>query len=89
MAEAYSATAKSSSTAEVTAATPTVAATSTAKSSPTTAAAVSGRPVGRTEHKQRGANYAKYSFCFHNLTLARAACRYHCEPVRFCDASLE
>jgi hypothetical protein len=62
----------------VTAATPTVAATSTAKSSPTTAAAVSGRPGSRTEHKQRGANYAKYSFCFHTLKVAPAACRCHC-----------
>jgi hypothetical protein len=46
--------------------------TATAKS-PTTAAAVSGRPVGRTEHKQRGANYAKYSFCFHTFRVAPAA----------------
>jgi hypothetical protein len=61
----------------------------TATSETSSPATVSSRPSGRTEHKQRGANYAKYSFCFHTLTLARAACRYHCESVRFCDASLE
>jgi hypothetical protein len=79
------ATAKTTTTTTVATAT---AETSTSKSSPT-AATVSNRPIGRTEHKQRGANYAKYSFCFHTITLAPAACRYHGESVRFCDASLE
>jgi hypothetical protein len=54
-----------------------------------TAAAVPKRPCGRTQHKQRGANYTKYSFCFHTLTFAPAAYPYHCESVGFCDASLE
>ena len=76
--ESYSTTAESTATAK----------TATAKSS-STAATVSDRPIGRTKHKQRGANYAKYSFCFHTLRVAPVARPCHCEAVRFCDASLE
>jgi len=91
--ERHSTTAESTATAEVTSATSTAVATATAetataKSSPT-AATVSDRPIGWTEHKQRGANYAKYFFCFHTIRVAPAACRFHCEAERFCDASLE
>jgi hypothetical protein len=90
--ECHSTTAEDSATAEVTSATTAVATatakTATAKSS-STAATVSDRPIGRTKHKQRGANYAKYSFCFHTFRVAPAACPCHCEAVRFCHASLE
>src|SRR6266481_6310882 len=81
--ECHSTTAESTATAEVTSAT-TAVATATA-----TAATVSARPIGRAKHKQRGANYAKYSFCFHTFRVAPAACPCHCELVRLCDASLE
>jgi hypothetical protein len=33
--------------------------------------AIASRPTGRTEQKQRGANYANQSFCFHTFTCAR------------------
>jgi hypothetical protein len=59
-----------SATAEVTAtaakSTSTVTATA-AKSTTTTTATVPSRRRGLTEGKQREANHAKYSFCFHIL----------------------
>ena len=62
-AESSSATVESSSTAKVTASS--TAEVTSATTAVATAATASNRQIGRTEHKQRGGNYAKYSFCFH------------------------
>jgi hypothetical protein len=59
--------------------TPTATVSSATKSP--TATAMRKRPCGWTEHKQRGANYTKYCFCFHRPTVAPAASSCHCESV--------
>jgi hypothetical protein len=61
--------------------------TTTSKSSPSAAARIC--PRRQTEGKQSEANHAKYSFCFHIRTRARAACRWYCVFARFCGLSLE
>src|SRR5207244_9630029 len=86
-AEAYAATA--ASTAEVATAETSASASSTPTTESSSTSTVPSRPCGRTDCKQSEANYTNYSFCFHILTVTRAACRCHCASARFCDASLE